>query len=86
MESATDALQDLAKGALRPGKIDEWDDFGKDIANTIRGLDTKSLQRKAKFAVQQVLFQVPEHPSMLPYPMFQIHHFLEPIQRGTKRR
>ena len=45
MDTASEALQSLAQSAREPSG-DEWDDFGKDVANSIRGLSsTKSFVR-----------------------------------------
>ena len=41
---------------------DEWDIFGKDIANLLRNLGDKDLQRRVKFAVQSDIFQTTEPP------------------------
>ena len=49
LESAATALNKIAKGASSDNE-DEWDTFGKDVANSLRGLTDKDLQRRVKFA------------------------------------
>ena len=51
METATNARNDLAKGATTE-QVDEWEIFGKDVASSIRSLDNVHIQGKAKFADQ----------------------------------
>ena len=63
METAANALSNLANSST---KEDEWDIFGKDVANSIRSLRSVNLQRKAKFAVQQVLFKVSDSATAFP--------------------
>ena len=36
--------------------------FGKDVANPLRSLSNKDLQRRLKFAIQSVIFQATEPP------------------------
>lgn len=57
METAANALSQLATEST---KEDEWDVFGKDIANSLRGLGNSESQRRAKFAIQSIIFQVAE--------------------------
>ena len=63
METAANALSNLANSSTIE---DEWDIFGKDVANSIRSLRSVHLQRKAKFAIQQVLFKVSDSATALP--------------------
>ena len=63
METAANALSNLANSSTTE---DEWDIFGKDVANSIRSLKSVHLQRKAKFAIQQVLFKVSDSATALP--------------------
>ena len=67
LESAATALNKIAKGAS--SDEDEWDTFGKDVANSLRGLTDKDLQRRVKFAVQSAIFQTsePRRPTYPPY-------------------
>ena len=53
MESANEALQILAESAVRENVGDEWDDFAKDFADSIRGMNP-AIRRRAKFAVRKV--------------------------------
>ena len=73
MESASEALKELAHNTQMAEESNEWTDFGKDVANTIRNLETKSLRRRAKFAVQQALFNISESDVQPPrtYPPYQ---------------
>ena len=59
METAATALSELAKGTLsRPKQEeDEWDVFGRDVANSIRSLGNVHWQQRVKFAVQSAIFQ-----------------------------
>ena len=68
LESAAAALNKIAKGASSDNE-DEWDTFGKDVANSLRGLTDKDLQRRVKFAVQSAIFQTsePRTPTYPPY-------------------
>ena len=63
--NAAEAISNLANSAQVID--DEWSDFGKDVANTIRGLESKALRRQTKFAVQQALFNVsdPDYGNIL---------------------
>lgn len=63
METAASALNELAKGA-KPPSIDEWDVFGKDVANSIRAISNAALQRRVKFAVQSAIFQTIEQEQL----------------------
>ena len=63
METAASALSELAKGAATCSSStvdDEWEIFGRDVANSIRGIKNKDLQRCVKFAVQTAIFQTTE--------------------------
>ncbi len=66
MEKAASALADLAKGATNvthannEKKEVRWDVFGRDVANTIRGLGNTDWQRRVKFAIQTAIFQTLE--------------------------
>ena len=55
MDTATSPLSELAKGAAV--QEDGWDVFGRDVANSIRAIDSKKSQRRVKFAVQTAIFQ-----------------------------
>ena len=68
MESAATALNKIAKGVSSDDE-DEWTTFGKDVANSLRGLPDKDLQRRVKFAVQSAIFQASE-PRRPPYPSY----------------
>ena len=57
METAASALTELAKDTDNKVKEDEWDVFGRDVANSIRSLENKDLQRRVKFSIQTALFQ-----------------------------
>lgn len=62
MDTAASALSELAKGAASSSKEDdEWDIFGRDVANSIRAIKSEDLQRRARFAVQTAIFQTTEH-------------------------
>ena len=63
METAANTLSNLENSSTTE---DEWDIFGKDVANSIRSLRSVHLERKAKFAVQQVLFKVSDSATALP--------------------
>ena len=58
METAATPLTELAKDA--DNKEDEWDVFGRDVANSLRSLQNKNLQRRVKFSIQSTLFQASE--------------------------
>ncbi|XP_068678679.1 uncharacterized protein [Montipora foliosa] len=58
METAATALTELATDA--DNKEDEWDVFGRDVANSLRSLQNKDLQRRVKFSIQSTLFQASE--------------------------
>ena len=49
---------------------DEWN-IGKDIANSIRGLGHLEWQRRAKFAIQSIIFQLSEKPQQSSTPQVQ---------------
>ena len=55
METAAKALSHLATESTQE---DEWDVFGKDIANSIRGLGRPEWQRRAKFAIHSIIFKI----------------------------
>ena len=57
METAPKALSHLATESTQE---DEWDVFGKDIANSIRGLGRPEWQRRAKFAIHSLIFKISE--------------------------
>ena len=59
LESAASALNEIAKSTSTE---DEWDVFGKDVANSLRSLPNKDLQRRVKFAIQSAIFQTTEPP------------------------
>ena len=74
MEKAAAALSDIAKNvnecpttAVRDD--DEWDVFGRDVANTLRGIESKDLQRRVKFAIQTAIFQTIEQQQSMAYPI-----------------
>ena len=48
METAANALTQLTN--REDEEQDEWDIFGKDVANSLRGLKNPDWQRRAKFA------------------------------------
>ena len=54
METAATALTELAKYA--DNKEDEWDVFGRDVANSLRRLQNKDLQGIVKFSIQSTIF------------------------------
>ena len=58
METAAIALTALTKDA--DNKENEWDVFGRDLANSLRSLQNKDLQRRVKFSIQSTLFQASE--------------------------
>jgi len=62
LETAANALRDLAQASSTEEVEDEWDIFGKDVANSLRNLGDRNLQRKVKFAVQSAIFQATEPP------------------------
>lgn len=65
MDTKASALSELAKGAASSSKEDdEWDIFGRDVANSIRAIKSEDLQRREKFAVQTAIFQTTEHASL----------------------
>ncbi|ESO99292.1 hypothetical protein LOTGIDRAFT_158372 [Lottia gigantea] len=68
MDTASHALKTLADSAKET--TDEWDDFAKDVANTLRGIPNKSTQRRTKFAIQKILFDARESDD----------HFIAPQQ------
>lgn len=59
LESAASALNEIAKSSSTE---DHWDVFGKDVANSLRSLPNKDLQRQVKFAIQSAIFQTTEPP------------------------
>ena len=61
LETAANALRDLAQASSTEEVEDEWDIFGKDVANSLRNLGDRNLQRKVKFAVQSAIFQASSH-------------------------
>lgn len=68
LHSATSALNQVAKNAAS-APDDEWEIFGKDVANAIRGVADKDLQRRVKFAIQSAIFQATE-PPRVPYQQY----------------
>lgn len=65
MDTKASALSELAKGAASSSKEDdEWDIFGRDVANSIRAIKSEDLQHRAKFVVQTAIFQTTEHASL----------------------
>ena len=62
LETAANALRDLAQASSTEEVEAEWDIFGKDVANSLRNLGDRNLQRKVKFAVQSAIFQATEPP------------------------
>ena len=70
LESAATALTQIAKGSS--SDEDEWNVFGRDVANSLRGLADKDQQRRVKFAIQSAIFQSTE-PVHRPYPTFNFH-------------
>lgn len=92
METAASALSELAKGAASSGMEDEWEIFGKDVANSIRALDNKDLQRWVKFAVQSAIFQATDHvtqlqhthsPTVVAYSRFSTPPAFQDINNGS---
>ena len=76
MEAAASALSKLAKGAKSsPKKIDEWEVFGRDVANSIHAINSVDLQRRVKFAIQSAIFQTTEQaqPSVPQVPQPSTH-------------
>ena len=77
METAASALSELAKEAkASPSKNDEWEIFGRDVANSIRAINKVDLQRRIKFAIQSTIFQMTEQaqtlvPQQVPQPSTQ---------------
>lgn len=61
-ETAAIALRDLAQASSTEEVEDEWDIFGKDVANSLRNLKERELQRRVKFAVQSAIFHATEPP------------------------
>ena len=62
MDTAASALSELAKGAASSSiEDDEWDVFGKNVANSLRAIKSEDLQRRANCAVQTAIFQTTEH-------------------------
>ena len=59
LESAASPLNEIAKSSSTE---DHWDVFGKDVANFLRSLPNKDLQRQVKFAIQSSIFQTTEPP------------------------
>jgi hypothetical protein len=67
METAANALTYLSNQA--DDELDEWDIFGKDVANSLRALNNPDWQRRAKFAIQTAIIPVTEkarHPFLSP--------------------
>ena len=76
METAASALSDHAKGAKSsPKKNNEWEVFGRDVANSIRAINSVGLQRRVKFAIQSAIFQTTEQarPSVPQVPQPSTH-------------
>ena len=76
METAATALSELAKEAKESKETtssnlakeeDEWDVFGRDVANSIRALGNSDWQRRVKFAVQTAIFQTTEQQRAPPH-------------------
>ena len=74
MEKAAAALSDIARNvnecpttAVRDD--DEWNVFGRDIANTLRGIESKSCQRRVKFAIETAIFQTIKQQQSMTYPI-----------------
>lgn len=53
------ALNEIAKSSSTE---DHWDVFGKAVANYLRSLPNKDLQRQVKFAIQSAIFQTTKPP------------------------
>ena len=62
LETAANALRDLAQASSTEEVEDEWDIFGKGVANSLRNLGDRNLHGKVKFAVQSAIFQATEPP------------------------
>ena len=81
METAANALTQLTN--QEDDEQDEWDIFGKDVANSLRGLKNPDWQRRAKFAVQTAIFQATEkarHPvSVSQAPIVSTAQFIDPF-------
>ena len=73
MEKAAAALSDIAKNVSECPTTavsdDEWDVFGRDVANTLRGIESKDCQRRVKFAIQTATFQTIEQQQSMTYPV-----------------
>ena len=67
LESAATALNRIATGSSSDD--DEWDVFGRDVANSLRGLSEKDQQRRVKFATQSAIFQSTEPVNRPTYPI-----------------
>ena len=65
LESAATALNRIATGSSSDD--DEWDVFGRDVANSLRGLSDQ--QRRVKFAIQSAIFQSTEPVNRPTYPI-----------------
>ena len=68
LESAASALNKIAKGSSSDGD-DEWDVFGRDVANLLRGLSDKDQQRREKFAIQSARLRSTEPAHRPIYPI-----------------
>ena len=84
METAATALNELAKGAKVPEKVDdEWDIFGRDVANSIRGINNNDLRRRLKYNIQSAIFQTteqehnPQAPQHMPSSSYVFNTFTE---------
>ena len=73
MEKAAAALSGIAKNVSECPTTavsdDEWDVFGRDVANTLRGIESKDCQRRVKFAIQTAIFQTIEQQQSMTYPV-----------------
>ena len=56
-EKAASALSVMAKESTEHSEEDEWEVFGKDVANSLRSLENVEVQRRVKFAIQTAIFQ-----------------------------
>ena len=75
MEKAAAALSDIARNvnecpttAVRDDN--EWNVFGRDVANTLRGIEKAKVAREeSNFAIETAIFQTIEQQQSMTYPI-----------------
>lgn len=71
METAANALADIANNK---DEEDEWNVFGRDVANSLRSIENTFVQRQVKFAIQTAIFQASSQPEEPSRPLMPMQH------------